>query len=136
VRRGRNAAGYYSTVPPTDQQAAVGANGTSRRRIGQLVRRATLASYGVASVSGPRWYHRLLAWLGRATPGVRVDTDGRLGIELHVSLARGVPAAAVVSNIEERVRYVVQRELGREIHSLTVYVNGRPYGAGTAGGRS
>lgn len=98
------------------------------------MRRAALGSYGVASVSGPRWYHRLLAWLGRATPGVLIDLDGRLGIELHVSLARGVPAAAVVSNVEERVRYVVQREFGRDISRLTVYVNGQRFSVRATGG--
>jgi uncharacterized alkaline shock family protein YloU len=106
----------------------------SKRLIGRLARRAALESYGVARVSGPRWYDRLLGVLGFTTPGVDVRVDGGVGIELHVGLAHGVPAQAVVANVAERVRYVIQRELGQDVASLTVFVNGRQHRVDAAGG--
>jgi hypothetical protein len=79
----------------------------------------------VAAV-GPRWYDRPLGWLGLAIPGVRVQADDRLRVEVNVALVKGVPAAAVASNVTKAVRYVVQRDLGRTIDELVVLEEGRP----------
>jgi uncharacterized alkaline shock family protein YloU len=90
------------------------------------VRKAALGSYGVAAVSGPHWFDRPLAWLGLAIPGVRVRNHDRLRVEVNLALFKGVPAAAVASNVTKAVRYVVQRDLGRTIDEVVVLEEGWP----------
>jgi hypothetical protein len=82
----------------------------------------------VATVRGPRWYDRPLGWLGLATPGVRVRADDRLSVEVNLTLVKGVPSAAVASNVTTAVRYIVQRDLGQTIDELVVLEEGRPLG--------
>jgi uncharacterized alkaline shock family protein YloU len=107
-----------SPAQPIDPRAS------QPRAIGQIIRRAAASSYGVVAVSGPRWYHGLLARLGLGTPGVRVTTEPRLRVALYLALAPGVPVAQVASNVEKAVRYVIQRDLGRSIDELAIHVGG------------
>ncbi|CAN5569363.1 hypothetical protein BH23CHL7_BH23CHL7_22620 [soil metagenome] len=96
--------------------------------IARLIRDAALSAYGVAAVTDRRWRDRLAGRLGRRVPGVHVEEQGGLKVELHIELAQGVPAPAVAANVEESVRYIVQRELGRLIDDLRLVVDGRPTG--------
>jgi uncharacterized alkaline shock family protein YloU len=80
----------------------------------------------VAAVTDRRWRERLADRFGRRVPGVRVEDAAGLRVELHIELAHGVPAAAVAANVEEGVRYIVQRELGRTIDELLLVVDGQP----------
>lgn len=119
-------------------QARDDANGGRTRRIGELARQAAANSYGVVAVRGPRWYHGLLARLGRSASGVRVSTEPRLRIALYLALAPGVPVTQVATNVEQAVRYIIQRELGRPVDELAIHVGGRPVapaggGQGTLG---
>jgi uncharacterized alkaline shock family protein YloU len=128
------AAGYYSIDdrPQTDQQrewATSNAHQPLSRRpavtpeeITELVRRTAADAYGVLSVGGQRWYDRLLALIGRGRRGVSVQMQP-LRIELRLRVAPGLPKAAVADNVEEAVRYAVQRDLGRSIDELTVHVD-------------
>jgi uncharacterized alkaline shock family protein YloU len=95
----------------------------TRRAVGDVVRRAALASYGVVSVSGPRPWHSALAWIGRGTPGVRVRLGPPLKVDLYLAVARGVPVAEVAHNVESAVRYGVRRALDREIDGLAIHVD-------------
>ncbi|HEY8198541.1 MAG TPA: Asp23/Gls24 family envelope stress response protein [Candidatus Limnocylindrales bacterium] len=95
----------------------------TRRAVGDVVRRAALGSYGVVAVSGPRPWHSALAWIGRATPGVRVRLGPPLTVDLYISVARGVPVAEVARNVDSAVRYRVRQALGREIDELAVHVD-------------
>jgi len=95
----------------------------TRRAVGDVVRRAALASYGVVGVSGPRPWHTVLAWLGRAAPGVRVHLGPPLTVDLYLAVARGVPVAEVAHNVESAVRYGVRRALDREIDALAIHVD-------------
>ena len=105
------------------------------RTIGELARQAAASSYGVVRVAGPRWYHGLLARLGRGTSGVRVSTEPRLRIQLFLRLAPGVPVAQVTSNVEKAVRYIIQRDVGRSVDELAIHVGGasRSGGGGSQG---
>ena len=104
----------------------------TRRAVGDVVRRAALASYGVVGVSGPRPWHTALAWIGRATPGVRVRLGPPLTVDLYLAVARGVPVAEVAHNVESAVRYGVRRALGREIDALAIHVDRMRAPAGRA----
>jgi uncharacterized alkaline shock family protein YloU len=95
----------------------------TRRAVGDVVRRAALASYGVVGVSGPRPWHTALAWIGRATPGVRVRLGPPLTVDVYLAVARGVPVAEVARNVESAVRYGVGRALGREIDALAIHID-------------
>lgn len=128
------AAGYYSIDdrPQTDEQpgwATSNAHQPLSRRpavtpeeITELVRRTAADAYGVLSVGGQRWYDRLLSLIGRGRRGVSVQMQP-LRIELRLRVAPGLPTAAVADNVEEAVRYAVQRDLGRSIDELTVHVD-------------
>ncbi len=95
----------------------------TRRAVGDVVRRAALTSYGVVSVSGPRPWHTVLAWLGRATPGVRVRLGPPLAVDLYLSVARGMPVAEIARNVDSAVRYGVQRALDRRIDELAIHID-------------
>lgn len=95
----------------------------TRRAVGDVVRRAALGSYGVVSVSGPRPWHTALAWIGRATPGVRVRLGPPLTVDLYLAVARGVPVAEVARNVDSAVRYGIKRTLGRDIDALAIHID-------------
>lgn len=109
----------------------------TRRAVGDVVRRAASGSYGVVAVSGPRPWHNVLAWIGRATPGVRVRLGPPLSVDLYLSVARGVPIAEVARNVDSAVRYRVRQALGREIDELAIHVDRllTPIGHPPAGAR-
>jgi uncharacterized alkaline shock family protein YloU len=119
-------AGYYSTMERSDEVTPVASEAHSgpARRIGELARQAAAASYGVVAVKGPRWYDGLLARLGRRAPGVHVSLQPRLSVSLYLALAPGVPIAQVAGNVEDAVRYVVQREIGRRVDEVAIHVGG------------
>jgi len=94
------------------------------RQLARLVNRVASEAYGVAEVRGEGWYQRLLGWLRRPTAGVTVTTEPRLRIEIDLAVVPGVPGAQVASNVEEAVRYLVQRDLGVAIDELEIRVGG------------
>lgn len=95
----------------------------TRRAVGDVVRRAALSSYGVVSVSGPRPWHTALAWIGRATPGVKVRVGPPLTVDLYLAVARGVPVAEVARNVDSAVRYGLRLALDRDIDGLAIHVD-------------
>ena len=95
----------------------------TRRAVGDVVRRAAIGSYGVVAVSGPRPWHSVLAWMRRATPGVRVRLGPPLTVDVYLSVARGMPVAEVARNVDSAVRYRVRQALGREIDELAIHVD-------------
>ncbi len=95
----------------------------TRRAVGDVVRRAALSSYGVVSVAGPRPWHTALAWIGRATPGVKVRIGPPLSVDLYLAVARGVPVAEVARNVDSAVRHGLRLALGREIDELAIHVD-------------
>jgi uncharacterized alkaline shock family protein YloU len=113
------AAGYYSTMPDPDR-------GIDQKALESLVRRAAAGVYGVARVGGGGWRARLLRLLGRGAPGVQATSERPLRVELDLALVPGVPAAQVARNVEDAVRYLVQRDLGVAIEDLLIRVDGVP----------
>ena len=130
------------------------------RAVVDIVRTATLGSYGVSGFAGGGAIGGLLERLGLAQPGIRVSfgddaADGAGGsgprdgsgpaelesvgrptalatprgaaaltIELHLTVAYGVPVAEVARQVDSAVRYAVRRALEVEIGRLTIHVNG------------
>ena len=111
-------------VNPTPGRSLV-----TRHAVLDLIRTATLGSYGVTGfAAGP--LERLLGWLGLAQPGIRLRLDASLEIELDLTVAFGVPVAEVARQVDSAVRYAIRRGLGREVARLTIHVEGLRIAAG------
>jgi len=112
---------------PTDPTP--GRSLVSRRAVVDIVRAATLGSYGVTglSMSLPE---RGLAWVGIGHPGIRVAFGERIEIELDLTVAFGLPIAEVARQVDSAVRYAIRRALAREVDRLTIHIDGLRYHPG------
>ena len=109
----------------------------SRRAIVDVVRSATLGSYGVIAFAGGP-LGRIAEHLGLAPRGIDVQIAGGLAIDLDLLVAHNLPIAEVARQVDSAVRYAVRRALGREIDRLTIHVDGlraAPYDVQLLGGR-
>jgi uncharacterized alkaline shock family protein YloU len=106
---------------PTDQPS--GRSLVTRRAILDIVRAATLGSYGVTGFAANP-IARALGAVGLAQPGVRLDLRGGLRLDLDLTVAYGLPIAEVARQVDSAVRYGVRRALGREIDRLRIHVDG------------
>ena len=112
-------------------QATPGRSLVTRQAVVDLVRTATLGSYGVTGFAG-RPLERLLDRLGLAHSGIAVDLGDALDIELDLTVAYGVPIAEVARQVDSAVRYSVRRALDREVGRLTIHIDGLRFGPGGA----
>jgi uncharacterized alkaline shock family protein YloU len=110
----------------------------TRRAVIDLVRAATLGSYGVTGFAGG-WVGRLAERLGLGEPGIEVAfgpepedplTKADLTIDLDITVAYGLPIAEVARQVDSAVRYSVRNALGREVTRLTIHVDGLRYQPG------
>jgi uncharacterized alkaline shock family protein YloU len=103
----------------------------TRRALVDVIRAATLGSYGVTGFAASP-FERLLGRLGLRQPGIRVRLDDGLEIELDLTVAFGVPIAEVARQVNSAVRYALRRALGREVGRLTIHVGGLQLSPGVA----
>ncbi len=130
--------------------ATPGRSIVTRRAVIDIVRTATLGSYGVTGfAAGPA--RRLLERLGLYQPGIQVSFNGdlddgaeataegpgsrpptldRISVDLDITVAFGVPVAEVARQVDSAVRYALKRALDREIDHLAIHVDGLRYHAG------
>ena len=107
-------------MPSTPMQ---GRSLVTRQAVLDLIRTATLSSYGVTGfAAGP--IERLLGRLGIGQPGISLRLDAGLEIELDLNVAYGVPVAEVARQVDSAVRYAIRRGLDREVARLTIHVDG------------
>lgn len=102
----------------------------TRRALRDVVRNATLGVYGVTGLSGGGPFGRWLARLGLAQPGIRLQLDGRTALELHLTVAYGLPVAEVARQVDSSVRWAIRHATGRELDRLTIHVAGLRYEPG------
>ena len=93
------------------------------RALDDIIRTATLGSYGVTGFAGGPLV-RLIEWLGLGQPGIAVRHDDGIDIELDITVALGVPVAEVARQVESAIRYAVRRALDREIGRIVIHVDG------------
>jgi uncharacterized alkaline shock family protein YloU len=93
------------------------------RAIADIVRMATLGSYGVTGFAGGP-LARLVAAPGIAQPGLVIRRDAGLEIELDLTVALGVPVAEVARQVDSAVRYAVRRALDLEVDRLVIHIDG------------
>ncbi len=103
----------------------------TRRALVDVIRAATLGSYGVTGFAASP-LERLLGRLGLRQPGIHVRLDDGLEIELDLTVAYGVPIAEVARQVDSAVRYALRRALGREAGRLTIHVGGLRFSPGVA----
>lgn len=101
----------------------------TRQAVLDVVRAATLGSYGVTGFAGSP-IRRSLGRLGLARMGIVVRPGPRTDVELDLTVAPGVPVAEVARQVDSAVRYAVRRSLGRDIGRLSIHVDGLRVGAG------
>jgi uncharacterized alkaline shock family protein YloU len=102
----------------------------TRRALADIVRAATLGSYGVTGFAvNP--LERLAGALGLARPGLRLDVSGGVAVELHLTVAYGLPVAEVARQVDSAVRYAVRRSIGRDVDRLTIHVGALRYQPGS-----
>jgi uncharacterized alkaline shock family protein YloU len=103
---------------PTPGRALV-----TRRALEDVVRAATLGSYGVTGFAAglPA---RALGAIGIGQPGLRVTVDDRLAVELDLTVAHGLPIAEVARQVDSAVRYAIHRATGRDIDHLAIHIDG------------
>jgi uncharacterized alkaline shock family protein YloU len=113
----------------------------TRRAVVDVVRAATLGSYGVTGFAGG-WMARLGEQLGFRQPGIlvtfgpQVDGPGETGekqdlaIDLDITVAYGLPIAEVARQVDSAVRYSLRNALGRDVTRLTIHVDGLRYQPG------
>ena len=110
----------------------------TRRAVVDVVRAATLGSYGVTGFAGG-WLGAVQERLGLGQPGVAVTfgppaADGEpkpdLTIDLDLTVAYGLPIAEVARQVDSAVRYSIRNALGRDVTRLTIHVDGLRYQPG------
>jgi uncharacterized alkaline shock family protein YloU len=118
----------FARVPT---QPKPGRSLVTRRAVVDLVRTATLGSYGVTGFAR-RPHERILERLGLAQPGIAVHLGDTLDIELDLTVAYGVPVAEVARQVDSAVRYALQHALGHEVRRLTIHIDDIRFGPGGA----
>jgi uncharacterized alkaline shock family protein YloU len=93
------------------------------RALSDIVRTATLGSYGVTGFAGGP-LARLVARLGLGQPGLAIRLDDGLEVELDLTVALGVPIAEVARQVDSAVRYAIRRALDREVTRIVIHVDG------------
>jgi len=110
----------------------------TRRAVVDVVRVATLGSYGVTGFAGG-WIGAIREKLGLGQPGIQVtfgpqtadDTaKADLTIDLDITVAYGLPIAEVARQVDSAVRYSLRNALGRDVTRLTIHVDGLRYQPG------
>ena len=94
------------------------------REIARVARSAAESVYGVVEVVGSGWADRLTSRLGFGKTGVTVAREPTLGVTIDLRVADGVPQHQVATNVADKVRYAVQRDLGTTLQRLEIRVNG------------
>ena len=113
-------------MPP---QPTAGRSLVTRRTVVDLVRSATLGSYGVTGFAG-RPLDRLLERLGLAHPRIVVHLGDALDVELDLTVAYGVPVAEVARQVDSAVRYTLHRALEVDVRRVTIHIDGLRFGPG------
>jgi uncharacterized alkaline shock family protein YloU len=110
-------------------QPTAGRTLVTRRAVFDIVRTATLGSYGVTGFAA-RPFDRLLGWLGLSYPGIGVHLGEALDIELDLTVAYGVPVAEVARQVDSAIRYALRTAIERDVRRLTIHIDGLRFGPG------
>jgi uncharacterized alkaline shock family protein YloU len=111
-------------VPTRPSVPTPGRSLVSKRAVLDIIRAATLGSYGVVGLAGGGPMARLGDWLGLAPRGIRVELADPLTIDLDLVVGHGLPIAEVARQVDSAIRYAIGQALGRDVGRLTIHVGG------------
>ena len=111
-------------MPRKSTVSTPGRSLVTRRAVVDIVRAATLGSYGVVGLTGGGPLGWLPERLGVANRGISVALDDGLRIELDLVVGHGLPIAEVARQVDSAVRYAIRQALGRDVDRLTIHVGG------------
>lgn len=94
----------------------------TKRAAREIVRTAVLSVYGVSGFAGGGPIGRMLERLGLAHPGLHVEIEHRLVVDLRLAVAYGLPVAEVARQVEASVRYALHHALGREPDEVSIRI--------------
>ena len=123
----RSAPALQEDLARVPSERVPGRSHVTRRAIVDIVRTATLGSYGVTGFAGGGLTGRVREWLGFAPRGLRVAFADRFIVELDLTVAFGLPIAEVARQVDSAVRYAIRRALDREVDRVTIHVDGLRY---------
>ena len=95
----------------------------TKRAVLDLVRTATLGSYGVTGFSDSNMGAQVLRMARLAPAGIRVRLAPQIEIDLWLTVAWGLPVAEVARQVDSAVRYAIRRALARDVDALVIHVN-------------
>ncbi len=91
--------------------------------IAKLAGRAARATYGIVAMQEPPIKKLARFFRGSFNEGVELEVgEGTVDIGLHVIMERGVNIAQVTANLQEQVRYQVERVGGVPVGEINVRV--------------
>ncbi len=94
----------------------------SRRAIRDLVRVAVLSVYGVSGFADGGPVGRLLNRMSLAQPGLHLEVEPELTVDLRLTVAYGLPIAEVARQVEASVRYTLRNALQREPDRISIRI--------------
>src|SRR4051794_24184675 len=101
----RAAAPHASRTLPVPVESPPGRSLVTKRAVADVVRTATLGSYGVTGFAGHGLLPRVASRLRLRQPGMRIRLAPRLEIVLWLTVAWGLPVAEVARQVDSAVRY-------------------------------
>jgi uncharacterized alkaline shock family protein YloU len=111
-------------VPRTPTVSTPGRSLVTRRAVIDIVRGASLGSYGVVGFAGGGPAGGLIERLGLGRRGIRVTLEDDLTIDLDLVVGHGLPIAEVARQVDSAVRYAIRQTLERDVEHLTIHVGG------------
>ena len=105
------------TVDPIPGRSLV-----AKRAIREVVRTAVLSVYGVSGFATGGPVGRLLKRVGLAQPGLHLEVDPDLTVDLRLTVAYGLPIAEVARQVEASVRYALRHAIDREPDRVSIRI--------------
>jgi uncharacterized alkaline shock family protein YloU len=96
----------------------------TRRAVRDVVRNAALGVYGVSDLRSHGRFGPLLDRLGIGRQGIGLVLHGELAVDLHLTVAYGLPIAEVARQVDASVRYALAFAIGREPDRIAIHVEG------------
>jgi uncharacterized alkaline shock family protein YloU len=78
--------------------------------------------YGVTGFAGGGPLGRALERAGLAHPGIHVELEPELRLDLRLTVAYGLPIAEVARQVESSVRYTLRNALGRDPDLVSIRI--------------
>ncbi|MDR2559667.1 MAG: Asp23/Gls24 family envelope stress response protein [Oscillospiraceae bacterium] len=108
----------------------LGSVSISRNFFTALIGSAVTGCYGVAGTNaGGLWQNMVeslpfLKKIKNDNKGVNIRfTDGKIFIDLHITVVYGVNVASIVKSIQHKVTYITEEQTGIKVGRVNVYVD-------------